>query len=115
MFSRDHHNFFLSRLFHFNSTCLFVFKFIFNIYLFLINLFGCVGSWLQHTGSFLGDARVSLVVGHVGSVVAMSQLSCPNTCGVLVPQPGTEFMFLALEGGFLTAKPPGKSLNLFFY
>ena len=111
MFSRDHHNFFLSRLFHFNSTYLFVFKFIFNTYLFLIYLFGCVGSWLQHTGSFFLDAQVSLVVGRVGSVVAVSQLSCPNACGILVPQPGTEFMFLALEGGFITTGPPGKSLH----
>ena len=87
----------------------------FNIYLFLIYLFGCVGSWLWHTGSFLGDAQVSLVVGRVGSVVGVSQLSCPNACGVPVPQPGTEFMFFALEGGFLTTGPPGKSLNLFFY
>ena len=35
-------------------------------------------------------------------------LSCP-TCGILVPQPGTELTSLALEGRFLTTGPPGKS------
>ena len=31
-------------------------------------------------------------------------------CGILVPCPGTEPMSPALEGGFLTTGPPGKSL-----
>ena len=30
-------------------------------------------------------------------------------CGVLVPQPGMEPMSPALQGGFLTIEPPGKS------
>ena len=30
-------------------------------------------------------------------------------CGILVPRPGIEPMSPALEGGFLTAGPPGKS------
>ena len=45
----------------------------------------------------------------VGSVVA-AQLSCPVACGILVPQPGIEPASPALEGGFLTTRPPGKSL-----
>ena len=41
------------------------------------------------------------------SVVAVRGLSCPTACGILVPQPGTEPVFLALEGRFLTTGPPG--------
>ena len=33
-------------------------------------------------------------------------------CGMLVPQPGTEPESLALQGGFLTTAPPGKSCLL---
>ena len=44
-----------------------------------------------------------------GSVVAVHSLSCPEECGILVPQPGTEPPPLALEGRFLTPGPPGKS------
>ena len=39
-------------------------------------------------------------------------LNCPTECGILVPQPGIEPMSPALEGGFLTTGPPGKSPNL---
>ena len=38
-----------------------------------------------------------------------SGLSFPTACGILVPQPGTEPSSPALEGGFLTTGPPGKS------
>ena len=51
---------------------------------------------------------------HAGSVVAANGLSCPAACGILVPQPGIEPASPALEGGFLTAGPPGKSLHIFF-
>ena len=37
-------------------------------------------------------------------------LSCPMTCRILGPQPGTEYVYPALEGKFLTTGPPGKSL-----
>ena len=30
-------------------------------------------------------------------------------CGILVPQPGIEYIFLALEGEILSTGPPGKS------
>ena len=38
-------------------------------------------------------------------------LSRPTPCGILVPQPETEPTSPALEGGFLTIGPPGRSLN----
>ena len=44
-----------------------------------------------------------------GSVVAAHRLSCPTACGILIPQPGIKPMSPALEGGFLTTGPPGKS------
>ena len=37
-------------------------------------------------------------------------LSCPIACGILVPLPGIKPLSPALEGGFLTIGPPGKSL-----
>ena len=47
----------------------------------------------------------------MGSLVAAPGLSCPAACGILVPRPGIEPMFPALEGGFLTTGPPGKSIQ----
>ena len=44
------------------------------------------------------------------SLVAVSRLDCPVACGVLVPRPGMEVVFPALEDRFLTTGPPGKSL-----
>ena len=38
---------------------------------------------------------------HMSSVVVARE--------ILVPQPGIKVMFHALEGGFLTSGPPGKS------
>ena len=52
------------------KVCLFVFL----ICIYLIYLFGCVCSQLQHTGSF---------------VVALG-LCCPVECGILVSRPGIE-------------------------
>ena len=51
---------------------------------------------------------------HMGSVVAVHGLSCPVACGILVPQPGIKPASPALEGGFLTTGPPGKSLFSIF-
>ena len=45
--------------------------------------------------------------------VADCRLSCPEACE-LVPQPGIKPMCPALEGGFLTTGPPGKSLYCLF-
>ena len=44
-----------------------------------------------------------------GSVIVAPGLSCIATCGILVPQPGTEPGSPALEGGFLATGPQGKS------
>ena len=44
-----------------------------------------------------------------GSVVAAQRLSCPETCGILVPRLGIEPASPALKGRFLTTGPPGKS------
>ena len=41
--------------------------------------------------------------------LAASCLSCGKACGVLVPQPGTEPVLPALQGGFFTTGLPGKS------
>ena len=58
---------------------------------------------------------------HTGSVVAVHGLSScrvqaqlPHTCGILVLRPGIEATSPALEGGFSTTGPPGKSLFPFF-
>ena len=37
-----------------------------------------------------------------------------HTCGILVPQPEIQPARPALEDGFLTTEPPGKSLTVFF-
>ena len=39
-------------------------------------------------------------------VVALG-LTCPMTCGILVPRPGIEVTTLVLQGRFLTTKLPG--------
>ena len=41
------------------------------------------------------------------------ELSCPVAYGILIPPPGIEPTFSALEGEFLTTGPPGKSLSSF--
>ena len=58
---------------------------------------------------FVVACGISLVV--VGSVVAVCRFTCPVACGVLVPRPGIELGSPALEGGFLTLRPAGKSLD----
>ena len=49
-----------------------------------------------------------------GSVVVACELSCPVACGFLVPWPGIEPTSPALEGGFLTTGPRGKSVIISF-
>ena len=49
-----------------------------------------------------------------GSLVVARGRSCPVACVILVPQPGIEPTSPALEGGFLTTGPPGKSRNNLF-
>ena len=48
------------------------------------------------------------------SLFAVCWLSCPMTCGILVPWLGIEPLSPALEGRFLTTGPPGKSQEVTF-
>ena len=52
---------------------------------------------------------------HTGSVVMTPGLDCPMACGISVPHSGIKPTSPAMEGGFLTTGPPGKSLNHFCY
>ena len=63
-------------------------------------LFGCLGSQLQHVGSWLH---------HEGSSTAVCRLSCSVAGGIFVPGPRIEPTSPALQGGFLTTGLPGKS------
>ena len=69
-----------------------------NLFFKQIFIFGCSGSWLWHSGS----------------VVATDRLICPMACRILVPQTAISPMSPALEGGFLTTGPSGKSLFPYF-
>ena len=60
---------------------------------------------MQQAGSFLVCPGFSLVV---------AQGAYPIACGILVPRPGIRLAPPALEGGFLTTGPPGKSPTLLF-
>ena len=48
------------------------------------------------------------------TLVVALRLSCFLACGILVPSPGIKPMSPAWQGGFLTAGPPGKSLEQTF-
>ena len=50
-----------------------------------------------------------------GSLVLTCGLSCPETCGILVPQPGIEFVSPALESKILTHVPQGSLQNILLY
>ena len=52
---------------------------------------------------------LALCCGSQASLVVVHELSCPKVCGILVPPAGIKPASPALEGGFLTAGPPGKS------
>ena len=66
------------------------------------------GSSLHHVGSFVKAYGLSSC-GALASAVAMYGLSCPAACGFLALRRGIEPMSPALQGGFLTTRPPGKS------
>ena len=55
--------------------------------------------------------RDSLVVAHGLSSCGMI-VTCPQACEILVPGGGIEPAPSALQGGFLTTRPPGKSPTL---
>ena len=47
--------------------------------------------------------------------VSACGLSCPEACGILIPQPGIEPASPALEGRFLTTGPTRKFLTAFYF
>ena len=78
-------------------------------------LFGCPASLLQHKGSWLkctGFLWLKAGSGCRLPSVALHRFSCPEACGILVSWPGIKPESPALEDGFLTTGPPGKSPNL---
>ena len=66
-------------------------------------------SFLLFECLFLYLTSLGLTLQHTGSVVAVCGLSCSTAYGILVPWPGIEPSSPALQGGFLTTGPPGKS------
>ena len=62
----------------------------------------------ERVGSVFCGMR-ALLLRCASSVVVAHTLSCPATCGILVPRPGVEPASPALEGGFLTTGPPGRT------
>ena len=72
------------------------------------------GSGECEMGCFWG-AVLGLHCGMWASVVAVCGLSCPTAHGILVPQPGIEPTSPALEGGFLTTGPPGRSQESYIF
>ena len=104
-----------------DPPCIFL-TFSISLSLFHIYLcsFGCVRSWLQHAGSFVVACRLFIAVwglpsscgtGRPRSWGTRASLSCDMWD--LSSRPGIKPKCPALEGGFLTTGPPGKSLYLF--
>ena len=87
---------------------------LFDIYLFIWLYLGLTCS-MQDFDSVLKDhsCSVKTLVADPGSVVTVHRLSCSAECGILVPRPGIEPLSLALQSGFLTTGPPGKSSKSF--
>ena len=119
---------YLMNQWHRSFNCLFL-K---NIYLFILFFLAASGLGCSVRASLqLRYAGFSLVVvcrllsscgtwalqlRHTGSVVVARGLSCPAACKFLVPLPGIEPASPALEDGFLTTGPPGKSpFNSFYH
>ena len=89
-------------------VCLFVFRDL--IYLFK-NFFIClpwVGCSMQDFHCFMWDLLFQLT----DSLVAHG-LTCSMSCGILVPRPGMEPMYPALQGSVLTTGPAENPLCLF--
>ena len=57
--------------------------------------------------------RRDLSAKYVYSLVVVRGLSSSMACGILVHLPGIKPMSPALQGGFLTSGPPGKSQGFF--
>ena len=62
-------------------------------------------------GFFIFLAVLGLRWGTRASLAVVPGLNYPLAYGILVPRPGMESVFPALEGRFLTIGPPGKFLQ----
>ena len=62
-------------------------------------------------GFFIFLAVLGLQWGTRASLAVVPGLNYPLAYGILVPRPGMESVFPALEGRFLTIGPPGKFLQ----
>ena len=79
-----------------------------QVILFFFNTLKKLFIYLATSGLSCGTR--DLLLWRVGfSLVVAYGLSCPATCGILVPRPWIKPASPALEGGFLTTGPPGKS------
>ena len=56
----------------------------------------------------------ALWLRRASSAIVACRLCCPAACGISVPWPGIEPVSPALEGGFFTTGPPGKSCHVAF-
>ena len=73
----------------------------------------CVGPQLLLSGPSPRYARC--LVWSMDSLVAALRLSCSSACGILVLWPGIKPKFPALQGAFLTTRPPVKSPSHWYY
>ena len=85
------------------KSCISFFFFFFDYAASLLQHEGFLQLWLVGFSSHSVSSRVW------ASLVSVGGLSCPVAWGILVPQPGIKPLPLALEDGFLTTWPPGKS------
>ena len=70
---------------------------------------------LQHAGSLVEMCGLSSCGSWAYQLpCGMRDLSSPVACGILVPRPGIEPASPALQDGFFTTGPPGKSQFVFF-
>ena len=91
--------------------CLCVSFFFFNIYFLFYLAVSGLSCGTQDFHCFKWD----LLLHHTDSQLAVCKLStCFVTCEILVPYPGIEPVSPALQGGFITTGPPGKSLCFIF-
>ena len=89
------------------DVSIFIFKFICLCWVFV-----ALGILLLHMGPVVMVHRLSSVARGIQSAwsqLGPSGLTYSSVCGILVPQPGTEPTFPALQGKFLTTGLPGKS------
>ena len=72
-----------------------------------LQLFVAVQASLVVAGRLLSSCG-SRPLEYTGPAVAARRLSCPEVCGILVPQPAIEPTYPAVEGRVSTTGPPGK-------